>query len=142
MASARGGVFLRGAAQIITNNPMVRDKYEGKLDISFIDGKYIDVLKLTRDKVHQGFRVMSHPLAGSIKPNETPYRSVIVMSGSSLDHESLMIIEDSILAHEKFSSGKQMPRWSGSILSDFQVIDYHLIDSAVESMTTSGAFYL
>lgn len=136
------GIYLRKETQIVTNNPLVRDKYVGKLDITFLDGKYIDVLMQTRDKVHQGFKVMSHPLAGSIKPNETPYRSVIIMRGDCLDYDSLSIIEDSLCAFEKFSSAKPMPEWNERILRDFQVIDCDLIDSAVESMTTSGAFYV
>jgi hypothetical protein len=54
--------------------------------------------------IHKGAKLITHPLMGSIKPNETPFRSIIVSEGegTSLDIESLVIIESSIASAEKF----------------------------------------
>ena len=72
-------------------------------DKEFVEGSYRDVLIAVRDKIHKGHRLLSHPLSGSVKPNETPYKSVIISRNSAgMDLDSLKIIEDSIAAYDKF----------------------------------------
>ena len=113
---------------------MVRGKYSENLDITFIDGKYIDVLKSARDMVHKGSKLITHPLMGSIKPNETPYRSIIISGGTALDIESLTIIENSIAAAEKFQRDNKVPIWNENVLNDFRFVDLKLFESALESL--------
>jgi len=57
---------------IITNNEWVHNKYRQLYDIIYIEGSYRDVLVKTRDKLHEGHELLTHPLSSSIKPNETP----------------------------------------------------------------------
>ncbi|WP_034328393.1 GrdX family protein [Alkaliphilus transvaalensis] len=122
---------------IITNNSNVCGKYDKKYQINYTDGTLLDVLKITRDKIHDGYKLLSHPLSGSVKPNETVYKSVIVSNEKgNLDIESLMFIESAIETAEKFINMKQPPSWNNEILSDFREIDCTLIDSAIESMET------
>lgn len=104
------------------------------MDISFIDGQYIDVLKSARDLVHKGSKLVTHPLMGSIKPNETPYRSIVLEQGTVLDIESLTIIESSIAATEKFQRDNKVPCWNESVLEDFRFVDMRLFESALESI--------
>lgn len=129
-----GGIILNGKFRVLTNNSLVREKYSGDLDITFIDGQYIDVLKSARDMVHKGLKLITHPLMGSIKPNETPYRSIIISEGASLDVESLTIIESSIFAAEKFLSNSRVPVWNEKVLDDFRFVDLRLFESALESI--------
>lgn len=119
----------------ITNNPLVFEAYKDKLDVTFIVGQYLDVLKLVRNKIHEGCRIITHPLMGSIKPNETPYRSLIIEYGTGLDMQSLSIIESSIATCEKFLKDRPTPPWGQKILEDFQFVDKRLFDSAYESLT-------
>lgn len=121
---------------IITNNVLVNDKYDGKMEIIYLEEySYLDILRFIRDKIHQGYQLLTHPLSGSVKPNETPYKSAVISSHKgSLDLESLEIIEDSIKVAEKFISGKKTPRWTEEILEDFKLIDFNLIDGAIQSM--------
>ncbi|MGE5633184.1 MAG: GrdX family protein [Caulobacteraceae bacterium] len=119
---------------VFTNNELVREKYSSRLDITFVDGQYIDVLKLVRDMVHKGCKVVTHPLAGSIKPNETPYRSIIIEEGMSLDVNSLTIIESSIASCLKFMNDNKVPNWSGKVLEDFRFVDLRLFESALDSI--------
>lgn len=104
------------------------------MDITFVDGQYIDVLRFVRDMVHKGYRIVTHPLMGSIKPNETPYRSIIVENGMSLDVNSLTVIENSIATCEKFLSDNKPPHWSDKILEDFRFVDLKLFESAFDSI--------
>jgi hypothetical protein len=121
---------------IITNNPRVYENYFNKMDILYSDTfSYLDVLLKARDKVHEGHSLLTHPLSGSVKPNETPYKSVAVSAESTtLNMESLMIIEESITTAKKFIGGKKTPNWTDRILEDFQAIDFYLIKSGIESM--------
>ena len=111
------------------------ERYNKDLNITFIDGKYIDVLKLARDMVHKGAKLITHPLMGSVKPDETPFRSIIVSKGASLDMESLAVIENSIAAAEKFQRDGKVPIWNENILEDFRFVDLKLFESALESIT-------
>lgn len=110
------------------------EKYSSKLDITFIDGQYIDVLKAIRDKVHKGSKLITHPLMGSIKPNETPYRSIIIKEGTTLDVESLAIIENSIATTERFQRDNKAPCWNEAVLDDFRFVDLRLFESALDSI--------
>jgi hypothetical protein len=101
--------------------------------MKFSQGGYRDVLIEVRDLVHQGCELISHPLMGSVKPNETPYRSIILKQGSQTDLQSVEIIESSIQTYEKFKMMKSLPMWSHKILEDFQFVDLKLFESAIES---------
>ncbi len=121
---------------IITNNPKVYENYSNKMDILYSDTfSYLDVLLKARDKIHEGHSLLTHPLSGSVKPNETPYKSVAIsVESTTLNMESLMIIEESINTAKKFIGGKKTPNWTEQILEDFQAIDFYLIRSGIESM--------
>ena len=104
------------------------------MDIDLIEGQYLDVLKYLRDLVHKGYKVITHPLMGSIKPNETPFRSLIAEAGEGLDFQSLSIIESSIESCIKFLKDKPAPQWGEKAIYDFQVVDIHLFESALQSI--------
>ncbi|MEA4848978.1 MAG: GrdX family protein [Clostridiaceae bacterium] len=126
--------MLGNKVSVLTNNSLVRDKYCKDSDITFIDGKYIDVLKLARDMIHKGAKLITHPLMGSVKPDETPFRSIIISEGTALDINSLEIIENSIAAAEKFQRDNKLPIWNENILEDFRFVDLKLFESALESI--------
>jgi len=111
----------------VTNNPMVRNKVPGH-EVEFHDTDCMGVFRAVRDKVHLGHGLLTHPLAGSVKPGETPYKTVLVTGErGSLDESSLFIIEDSIQVCEKLKASVMKKEWSAEILNDFQLIDYSLI---------------
>jgi len=97
-------------------------------------------MKFVRNKVHLGHRLLSHPLAGSIKPNETPYKSILISQKKekNLNYDSLKIIEDSIQMTESLIRNKKMRKWPDRILKDFSLIDNDLIRSAIESAQVGG----
>ncbi len=89
-----------------------------------------DVLLLTRDQVHQGGRLITHPLAGSLKPWENPYRTIGIRSGSDLDFASLEIIESAIKKYEQFFSQQKLnssQNLTPETRRDFSLIDFSLI---------------
>ncbi len=96
---------------------------------------YLAVLERVRDAVHKGHKLLTHPLSGSIKPYETPYKSV-ALSGAvaALDMMSLQTIENAIVKTQHFKSQMTLNRrLSEKILADFRLIDLQLIVNALQS---------
>ncbi len=121
---------------IITNNPGVRDKFKDTFNIEFLEDKsYMDVLYYTRDFIHKGHELLTHPLSGSIKPNETPYKSIMVGSKlGDLDESGLKILEESIQTGLKFTQDKKTPNWTERVLEDFRVIDLSLMENVIDRL--------
>ncbi len=116
----------------ITNNPLIYKSYSKKYKVSFHDNHYIKILEITRDKIHQGHKLLTHPLSSSLKPNETPYKTILITENSSnLDINSLMIIENSIQTTQKFLRDKVISNWDERKLEDFQIVDFDLIENVL-----------
>lgn len=113
---------------IITNNSLCRDSFKDSYEIHYIDSSVEEVFKATRDYIHKGHVLLTHPLLSSIKPNETPYRTILVTKESKgkIDFNSLEIMEQSIHTLEKFLRDFKTPNWNEKILEDFKFIDYDL----------------
>ena len=109
---------------IITNNPLVQEKVITH-EVIYHQVSYVEVLKLVRDRIHLGHSLLTHPLAGSVKPGETPFRTVIISAEKGeLDLKALSIIEESIETCKKFDFNKNR---NDDVLSDLRLIDYSLI---------------
>ena len=116
---------------IITNNPSIQENVKNK-EVLMLDTDYIGTLKKCRDLIHKGYELLSHPLYGSVKPNETPYRTVIMKKGKSLDINSLNLIEEAITTAEKFKKNKLTPMWTEKVLDDFRVIDFDIMRNTIQ----------
>lgn len=118
---------------IITNNEMVRDKYGSQVTVEFHPVKYTEIMRMARDYIHAGHKLLTHPLAGSIKPNETPYKTIFLTKGKGrMDSESLRIIEECIIACKKFGK-ERFPHMPENMRDDFRAIDCSLCDNAMAS---------
>lgn len=115
---------------IITNNPMVRDALTHRegCELRYAPVTYREVLLLARNAVHKGHRLLTHPLSGSVKPGETPYKSLAISKEPGpLEFASLELIEKCIQTCDKFPLRYQgLPE---KILLDFQTVDLTLIQS-------------
>ena len=125
---------------ILTNNPLVPACMEGHGDftIRYMPGKsYRDVLVMARDMVYEGHTLYTHPLSGSVKPNETPYKSVIVsVAPHSFDAQQAEIIANAIAVFDKFPA---CPRdLSEQVHKDFQLVDYSLLAGAIDFDVKAG----
>lgn len=118
---------------ILTNNPLVPRCMEGKgeFTIRFLpELSFRQVLVLARNMVYEGHTLYTHPLAGSVKPNETPYKSLIVSrEAHGFDAQHGEMIASAIAVFDKFKPlGRTFPP---SVLEDFQLIDYTLLAGAI-----------
>lgn len=122
---------------ILTNNPSLREVFPKKYpslqcDIDYRELSFQGLLELARDAVHRGARVLSHPLDGSVKPMETPYKSILMEKREGeLDFSSLELMENALAACRKFHV--QEREFFPEVQEDFQMIDRSLIESALES---------
>ena len=132
---------------LVTNNPLVEAQYSSRFKVVFLNTGLDGVLTHVRDYVHKGHKLLTHPLSGSVKPNETPYKSVLMSAAAGAagaagtaeatgatgaqagtDFQSVCIIEECIITVNKFPQ-KQIPE---EYLHDLQVVDLALIQSVLQ----------
>lgn len=117
---------------LITNNKYVYEKYPEDT-LYYEDKTYMEILYLVRDKIHIGHKLLTHPLSGSIKPNETPYKTIMISKAKeNLDQDSLKIVEESIETVQKFQDIEKTPNWTERILNDFREVDLSLIENVLK----------
>ena len=58
---------------ILTNNPLVEERLSERCAVELVDLSHLELLKLVRKRAHEGFKLLTHPLAGSVKPNVAPF---------------------------------------------------------------------
>ena len=117
--------------KLITNNPKFIEENLKDIEIEYLDMSYIDILRKIRDYVHENWEIVTHPLYGSVKPNETIYRTIVIKEKNSLDITSGNLISDAILTFKKFRNNREVPQWTDRVKDDFSVIDYDLIINAI-----------
>lgn len=121
---------------IITNNPLVFEKYNMNENVDYKKQTYEQVLIRARDLIHLGHKLLTHPLSGSIKPNETVFKTIIVSDQqSTLDFDSLRIIEQSLETARKFGNNQHL--LTEDILNDFSLVDLSLIESVIIKLENS-----
>ena len=123
--------------RIVTNNPLVRDCLSGWYEIDYREVTFREILVIVRDLVHMGHELYTHPIAGSVKPNETPYKSIVVSKKpKKMEAMEAAIISDSIVTFDKFTPIKrELPE---RVLKDFRLIDYTLLCGAVGLDAVAG----
>lgn len=119
---------------LLTNNPLTAEKLKGEVPVVFEEAlDYMGILREARNRIHQGAILLTHPLSGSIKPSETPFKSILLVEGGKqLDAASLQIIEDALQLAGRMIDQARNRKWTEKILGDFQLIDYDLIRHGLE----------
>ena len=112
---------------LVTNNPLVDAQLRDMYSVVLVDTDLTGVLTHVRDLIHKGHKLLTHPLMGSVKPNESPYKSVLITgTAGKTDTQSVIIIEECVQAAQKFTP-KSIPE---QYLKDLQMVDLSLINSA------------
>lgn len=124
---------------ILTNNPLVQEKYGSTHDVRPVEGGLREVLICARDEIDEGAILLNHPLYGSVKPNETPYRSLLLQpiyhddrfGCPPVDVESVRLIELALNTVDKFTVKKGSA--DAPTLEDYRVVDLSLLGTAVDA---------
>ena len=110
--------------KLLTNNPAFLNYNKKNIEVDYRETDYLGILKIARDYVHENYRLLTHPLYGSVKPNETIYRSVVLVKDDSTDTDSVILLASAIETFEKFKGNKKTPLWIDRVKEDFSVIDH------------------
>ena len=121
---------------MITNNPRVYGEYKGRFPVEYHEGAGPEeILRMARDAIHLGAKLLLHPMMGRIRPNETPYKSVLLdLDAQKTSFLSVQIIEDSIAQTDKLLNHAQQKTYSDSILADLQYLDLQLLASGLAEL--------
>ena len=116
----------------VTNNPRVYDKYKDETHVILLK-KYEEVLLKVRDLVYDRHVLLTHPQASSLKPNQTPYRSVVVYpQGEDDNMKDIMLIEKCIETYRQWQDIAPTPeKYADNVAYDFQTIDLSVIDNII-----------
>lgn len=119
-------------AIIITNNDRVYEKYKKEMRVILLDS-YEDVLIKTRDMVYNRHILLTHPQASSLKPNQTPYRSVVVYpKGEGDNMKDIMLIEKCIETYRQWQEIAPTPKnYAEKVANDFKTIDLSVIENII-----------
>lgn len=127
--------------RVLTNNPLVRQKManDSACTVEYCAGTLSDVLIRARDQIHLGYRLYTHPLSGSVKPNETPYKSIGLSDApeKAVCTDSLLLMEHSLAVCSHLAAHPRPA--SPDMLKDFQLVDLTLILSALEGRPAGHA---
>mgnify|MGYP003373728258 FL=1 len=97
-------------AILVTNNDRVYEKYKDQMKVILLDG-YEDVLIKVRDLVYDKHVLLTHPQASSLKPNQTPYRSVVVYPKGEEDNiKDIMLIDKCIQVYQEWQDIAPSPK--------------------------------
>ncbi len=108
---------------IITNNPLATAG-DGET-LVFIEDKALEVLKRSRDYIHSGWKLITHPLTGNIKPSWIFFKTLYLEEGEeegAPDTLSLVLISDTIGLLERVGLEDLNPK----IITDLMFIDWEL----------------
>lgn len=112
---------------IVTNNPAVT---ASKANMVFVEGSAAETLIKVRDLVHEGYELISHPLAASLRMLFSPFRSVILGKKlARVDDVSAVIIEDSI---SKYQRHMKFRKPDSAHDEDYKMMDLILLEAALD----------
>lgn len=119
-------------AILITNNNRVYEKYKDRIN-SFLVENYKEVLIKTRDLVYNRHILLTHPQASSLKPNQTPYRTILVYPKEEKDNmKDILLIEKCIEVFEQWQNIAETPKkYSKKVEEDFKTIDLSVVDNII-----------
>lgn len=107
-------------------------------EILFIEGDCQQILYHVYSKVAEGCSLISHPLAGSIKPEVNPYRSVVLSNfKTAADLSTLAMVEKCLEKVEGGVKDRIPGEKLAALAADFRIIDKYLLENALQLLNGS-----
>ncbi len=121
---------------LITNNNRVYEKYKNILSCILLE-KYEEVLIKTRDLVYDKHKLLTHPQASSLKPNQTLYRSIMVYPKENNDNTNdILLIEKCIEVYNQWQNIAKSPsKYEEKVANDFKTIDLSIIENVMSRLS-------
>ena len=117
---------------MLTNNDKVVDKF-GNTIKCIMCKDYEEVMIKTRDMVYAGHKLLTHPQASSLKPNQTLYRSIIIYPKEGEDNtEDILLIEKCVETFRQWQDIAKSPEsYPENVADDFKTIDLSVIENVI-----------
>ncbi|MEI7885416.1 MAG: GrdX family protein [Clostridia bacterium] len=110
----------------LTNNPSIIEKHLPMVEV--LNGSTLELFLRVRSEMLLGYQLITHPLTGSIGPDKSPYKSVILsIEKGVLDPESYSIIEKAIEYTKTLTANQQPFLGDTASLEDYAMIDYEFV---------------
>ena len=128
-------MFDLGKCILVTNNDRAADKWGDRVEQVFLLDTYEEVLMKARDLVHTNHKLLTHPQASSLKPNQTPYRTILLYDGGEKSQAGdICLIEEAIEAFNKWNAIKKAPKYDEKIAYDYKTIDLSMIENVIPKL--------
>ncbi len=118
---------------IITNNPLLKERFD--VAQRWVEGDCKEVIIQAYNLVAMGHQLISHPLAGSIKPNQNPYKSILIARiPAEVDVSALQLMNNCLRKAEEFTENRILIDLTAAYRQDLQLADHYLLASALASI--------
>lgn len=118
----------------LTNNPYVLEK--GLKSAEYRDETVLDLFLRIEQEILKGYKLLTHPLSSSIRPDIGPYKTVLLSPVSGgFDENSFDMIEKAIQYTKDLYAVREDPlylRWGDEAKADFALVDWSIIERALE----------
>lgn len=123
---------------LFTNNPQL---FLYCTSIHKISGTSWDILLEARNRIHQGWKLLTHPLYGNFLPSQQPYRSLLLRSPENpgkrgmVDLDSFSLIEEALGVYRPYKEKgtlRQLGTHAPEIEEDYSLLDRHLLQQSLE----------
>lgn len=133
-ANNLGGIFMYSLDEciLVTNNDRAKEKWQTCVREAILLDSYEAVLEKARDLVHTNHKLLTHPQCSSLKPNQTPYKTILLYGGKEKSTaEDICLIEGAIEAFKKWNAVKRAPVYHEKIANDYKTIDLSMIENVI-----------
>ena len=119
----------------ITNN---NDLVKCVSNAQFVDGPALSVLVMARDLIHKGWKLAANPFYGNLKPNQQPYRTLVLSSDREneivkVEEHSLFLIESAITVYSECKVIRKPGDMAEEIDMDYKYVDFALMEETLKS---------
>ena len=125
---------MKHAFRCVTNNPLLA--VQDFPNLEYHDTDVLGLLRIVYQEVIGGVKLLTHPLTGSIRPDITPSKTVLLSATASrVDFESVRLMERALQYTEDLYHLRDIPLYkqcSDEAKADFQLIDLSIIERALE----------
>lgn len=123
-----------GSYRCLTNNPLLLQQEIG--GVEFHPVSIPQLFSLVDAELSRGYHLLSHPLTGSIRPDITPYKSILLSaSPGGPDPEGREILRRAMRYTDALFQMRDRPlsaSWDETARRDFGYVDCSLIQVALE----------
>ena len=125
-------MFDLGKCILVTNNDRAAEKWGDKVEQVVLVETYEEVLLKARDLIHTKHKLLTHPQASSLKPNQTPYRTILLYQQTEEDNTGdVCLIEEAMETFEKWNRIRQTPEYGENVDYDYKTIDLSMIENVI-----------